>query len=104
MVLTAVVDLIRNLVLFGFSCFRILANDPNGDGNLPIQIPSGAAMPVRFSSKRLRWVPDFMSTRSGTGLEIFEPTTEGGESSDEDDDDDDPFRWRAGHQYLDHCD
>lgn len=99
MVLTAVVDLIRNLVLFGFSCFRMLATDPDGDGNLPIQIPSGASMPVRFSSKRLRWVPDFMSNRSGSGLEIFEPTAEGAESSDEDEEDD-PFRWRASDLFL----
>lgn len=97
MVLTAVVDLIRNLVLYGFCCFRMLSTEISDDGNTPIQIPSGAAMPVRFSSKRLRWVPDFKSSRTGSGLEIFEPTPEGTESSDEEEeeDEDDPFRWRV---------
>lgn len=96
MVLTAVVDLIKNLVLYGYSCFRMLSTEIPDDGNVPIQIPSGAAMPVRFSSKRLRWVPDFKSSRTGSGLEIFEPTPEGTESSDdEDEEEDDPFRWRV---------
>ena len=84
---------IKNLILFGFTCYRRLALDPDGaaTGNVPIQVPSGADMPVRFSAKHLRWVPDLKPRRRGSALEFFEVKEE---SSDEEDDDD-PFRWHV---------
>lgn len=94
MLLTTVVDIIRNLVLYGFSCYRILALPGGAGREMPVvQVPSGKEMPVRFSPKLLRWVPDHKSRRRGTAIELFDT---GGNSDDSDsDDEDDPFRWQT---------
>ena len=58
MVLTTVLDWIKNLCLYGFCCFRMLVDEEPGDPNFPVQVPSGRELPVRFSASKLRWVPD----------------------------------------------
>lgn len=91
MVLTTVVDWIRNLCLFGFCCYRILQEDePTKD--LAVQVPPGSNVPVRFSSSKLRWVPDL---RSGNGTNPMDVTSELQDASDDEDDDRDPLRWRC---------
>lgn len=94
MLLTTVVDLIKNLVLYGFSCYRILAFPDKIRNTMVVQVPSGNEMPVRFSSKLLRWVPDYKTRRRGTAMDLFDTSNDDVDNSD-DEDDDDPFRWKT---------
>lgn len=92
MVLTTVVDWIRNLCLFGFCCYRILQED-NPTEDFAVQVPSGASVPVRFSRSRLRWVPDLRSGNATNPMDVMTDLQDA--SDDEDDDDSDPLRWRC---------
>ena len=94
MLLTTIVDLIKNLVLYGFSCYRILAFPDKDQNDMIVQVPSGKEMPVRFSSKLLRWVPDYKTHRRGTAMDLFDTSKDNVDESD-DDDEDDPFRWKT---------
>ena len=70
MVLTTVVDWIRNLCLFGFCCYRILVDEEPESEDFAVQVPSGAQVPVRFSRSRLRWVPDLRSGNTANPLDV----------------------------------
>lgn len=92
MVLTTVVDWIRNLCLFGFCCYRILVDEEPESEDFAVQVPSGAQVPVRFSRSRLRWVPDLRSGNTANPLDVLSDVAD---ESDDDDDITDPLRWRC---------
>lgn len=94
MLLSAISEFIRNLCLYGFVSYRILDTEADvGTDDIAVQVPSGADVPVRFSSTLLRWVPDLTqkgSVSSGGG--IFGEETE---ETDDDEDADEPGRWKC---------
>lgn len=91
MVLTTVLDWIKNLCLYGFCCFRLLVDEEPGDPNFPVQVPSGRELPVRFSGSKLRWVPDLKKA----GTEAPFPISAGDSDDGDDDDPSSPFAWRT---------
>ncbi len=94
--LITIVDLIKNLVLYGYSCYRILGYKGDEEETAVVQVPSGREMPIRFSSKKLRWVPDHVSRRQETVGDFFSADVGSDEDTDdEDDDESNPFRWQT---------
>ena len=91
MVLTTVLDWIKNLCLYGFCCFRLLVDEEPGDPNFPVQVPSGRELPVRFSGSKLRWVPDLKKA----GTEAPFPTSAADSDEDEDEEENSPFLWHC---------
>lgn len=91
MVLTTVVDWIRNLCLYGYTCFRVLVDEDAVSENFAVQVPSGASVPVRFSRSRLRWVPDLRNGATTNPLDALADMQE----ESEDEDEDDPLRWQC---------
>ena len=92
MVLTTVLDWIKNLCLYGFCCFRILVDEEPGDPNFPVQVPSGRELPVRFSGSKLRWVPDLKKAGTEAPFPISAGDSDG---EDGDDDSSSPFAWHC---------
>ncbi len=92
MVLTTVLDWIKNLCLYGFCCFRVLVDEKPGDPDFPVQVPSGRELPVRFSGSKLRWVPDLK--KGGTEAPFPTSTTDSDEDGD-DEDESSPFAWHC---------
>jgi hypothetical protein len=90
MVLTTVLDWIKNLCLYGFCCFRVLVDQKPGDPDYPVQVPSGRELPVRFSGSKLRWVADLK--KAGTEAPFPVSTAD---SDDDDDDEGSPFAWHC---------
>jgi len=98
MLLSAVVDMIRNLCLFGFTAYRILSVDAEvGSDDLAIQVPSGTEVSVRFSQSRMKWVPDIAQSddAAADAMDMSLFTVGEAAESDDEDPDGDPNGWKC---------
>ena len=92
MVLTTVLDWIKNLCLYGFCCFRVLVDEKPGRPDFPVQVPSGRELSVRFSGSKLRWVPDL---KKGGTEAPFPISTANSDEDGDDEDESSPFAWHC---------
>lgn len=98
MVTTAINDIVKNLCIYGYSCYRIIPTTARvGVDEIPVQVPSGCQMAVRFSGNRARWVPDVARGNVAESvLPDLGPTyTDGYNSDDTDDDEDEEGSWQC---------